>query len=64
MTKSIVEVCSDDLMRGDDGFLIFWPTSSRGAYTAQNLRDLADHIDAGNVEWEKQLNEYHAQIAP
>lgn len=38
----------DDLVHMDDGFLCFWPTSNKGAFTAQNLRKIADHLDKEN----------------
>ena len=51
-----------DLVRGDDGFFIYWPTSlaSRGALTSWMLRALADEIDRLNEPAEAALAEYFA----
>ncbi len=39
-----------DLIRGDDGLWLFWPTDNHGAYPAHLLRTIADHLDHMNSE--------------
>jgi hypothetical protein len=36
----------------DDGYVYFWPTSSCGAFSANDLRILADELDRRNKEWD------------
>lgn len=40
------------LVTGDDGYVIFWPTSNVGAYTAYDLREIADELDKRNAAWD------------
>jgi len=48
-----------EFVTGDDGFVVFWPTNGIcGAFTANNLRVIADELDRRNKEWESQLNDY------
>lgn len=57
--KSLIKLIEEagDFIIGDDGFVIFWP-SDRGAFTAHNLREIADELDKRNKEWEEQLQAY------
>ncbi len=49
-----------DIVCGDDGFWIYWPTSpgSNGALTGWMLRALADEIDRLNEASEAELAAY------
>ena len=38
-----------------DGFLYFLPASGKGHLAAHHLRAIADHLDAENEEWNKQI---------
>lgn len=49
--------------RGDiyieiDGFYVFSPHTGSGAFTASNLRDVADYLDELNEPWNKTIDEY------
>ena len=58
----LLEVVKDDLLKGDDGYVVFWPLGTgKGAYTANNLREIADEIDRRNKPWDDQLQEYMKQ---
>jgi len=39
-----------EVIRGDDGDAIYWPTCDHGAYPAHLLRDIAAHLDRLNKE--------------
>lgn len=41
----------------EDGFLRFW-VDNVGAFSAHDLRAIADHLDRENKPWQKQLDEY------
>lgn len=59
--KKLIEVIDQnkDIIAGDDGFYIFWPTRiSSGALTAQDLRIIADELDRRNAPWQSQLEKY------
>jgi hypothetical protein len=43
------------LVTGDDGYVIFWPTSNIGAYTSYDLREIAEEIDKRNKEWDDSI---------
>ncbi len=40
------------LVTGDDGYVVFWPTSNVGAYTSYDLREIADELDGRNAAWD------------
>jgi hypothetical protein len=40
---------------GDDGYVVFWPEGKNGAFTAINLRDIADELDRRNAAWDTQV---------
>jgi hypothetical protein len=44
-----------DLITGDDGYLVFWPKESRGAFNAFSLRVIADTLDRRNKVWDEQV---------
>lgn len=47
-----------DIIPGDDGFYVFWPDRFTGAFSAANLRAIADRLDELNAPWEKEINDY------
>jgi hypothetical protein len=47
-----------DIICGDDGFFVYWPTEHRGAYSPHHLRMIADELDRRNKDWEEELNKY------
>lgn len=47
-----------DIVCGDDGYYIFWPTRNHGALDAESLRIIADHLDEKNEEWDKAVYDY------
>lgn len=48
----------DDIILGDDGFYVFWPTTTKGAFAPHNLRQIADLLDEMNEPWRKDIEEY------
>jgi hypothetical protein len=46
-----------DFVAGDDGYYVFWPTTNNGAYTASDLRDIADELDRRNEKIDTLLKE-------
>lgn len=46
-----------DLLTSDDGYVIFWPTENHGAFTASDLRLIADEIDKRNKDWDETVCE-------
>lgn len=52
----MLKALGDDILAGDDGFFIFWPTTNKGAYSAHHLREIADLLDEKNAPWEQQIN--------
>ena len=44
-----------DILRGEDGYFMFWPDGRRGSLTASNLREIADGLDADNKPWDEQI---------
>lgn len=49
-----------DLVQGDDGFWIYWPTRSMGAVSAHELRYIADELDRMNAPWQADIDRYFA----
>lgn len=43
----------NEIVTGDDGYAVFWPTKGRGYHSAYELRILADILDDRNMAWEK-----------
>ncbi len=46
------------IIADESGFYVFWPSASDGAYTADNLRVIADEIDRQNAPYIKELDDY------
>ena len=47
----------EDIIPGDDGYYIFWPING-GAFTAHNLREIADELDRLNAPWDAEVKRY------
>lgn len=58
--QRLIEKVEDagDFITGDDGFVLFWPTESRGAFYSRHLRIIADELDRRNAAWEAKIAEY------
>lgn len=48
----------DEIVTLDDGFKYYWPNDNSGAFSAHNLREIADYLDSLNHEWEQRIEEY------
>ncbi len=49
----------DDFLTLEDGYWYFWPAeTNQGAYSAYNLREIADELDAMNKPWDDSVNEF------
>lgn len=49
----------DEIVTFEDGFKYFWPTNYKhGAFSAHNLREIANHLDELNREWQRDIDEY------
>jgi len=38
----------NDILAGEDGFFIFWPTRNYGSFTEEDLREIADELERKN----------------
>jgi len=47
----------NDFLYLEDGFLYFWPKNTE-AYSAHNLRELADYLDQINEKWQADIERY------
>jgi hypothetical protein len=48
----IIKAISDELVTGDDGYVVWWP-SDKGAINAWQLRVIADYLDERNKPWDE-----------
>lgn len=57
--KRIIEKAKaeNDIIMGVDGFYVYWPHRT-GAYTAYDLRMLADELDRLNEPYQNDLDAY------
>ena len=46
-----------DLLRGDDGYWVFWPNRNHGAYNEYDLLTIANLLREANRLWDKQIQE-------
>ena len=60
MAKSIIEKAKQDdqFFHLEDGFMYYFPCKYEGGLSAENLRELADYLDAQNKELQDNINEY------
>lgn len=65
MASRIIERANEagDFVTGDDGYVVFWPTLNKGAFSADVLRELADELDRRNEPWDRQMAEYFTNEA-
>jgi hypothetical protein len=47
-----------EVIAGDDGFYVYWPTNKFGTFDSRLLRQIADFLDWLNEPWQKQIEEY------
>jgi hypothetical protein len=58
MSRIIEKAIEDDQIDIlEDGFEYWFPAIGLGAYSAHNLRELADELDRRNAAWEKQIKD-------
>lgn len=57
----IVEVADErrQIIKGPDGFYVYWPNDGQSALRASDLRSLAAELDKRNREWGRVLTEAH-----
>jgi hypothetical protein len=54
----VLRVKPEDIVTFEDGYRYYWPKGfPHGAFSASNLRDIANHLDELNAEWDKQVIE-------
>lgn len=61
--ERIREIIFPELITGDDGYKIWWPTAEtfrRGGFDAHTLRLMAEILDEENQEWDSEVNKYFA----
>lgn len=51
LANRVIAVCESDFVQGDDKNVVFWPLETRGVYTSQVLRIIADEMDRRNALW-------------
>ena len=56
----LARLAAGDLVTGDDGFVIFWPVTNKGGFTAHDLRMIADELDRLNAKWSAEIDAYFA----
>ncbi len=47
-----------DFIPLEDGYYYYWPHSGKGAFSADNLRAIADELDRKNKPWDDQVQAY------
>lgn len=62
MKSHIIEKCEEDgeFDTLEDGF-VYWFPNNKGAVSSQDLRNIADELDARNAEWSKVLDNFLSQ---
>lgn len=53
--SGIAGIPSADIVCGDDGFFVYWPTGNQGAYSSHMLREIADCLDQKNLPWAERI---------
>lgn len=62
--EKVRAVVTEDLVTGDDGFKVYWPSTAKGYLTAYDLRVVADYLDELNAPWQQQMDEYFINVTP
>lgn len=59
----VIRVCTEnrEIVCGDDGFYVYWPTCNKGSLTEHDLRIIANHLAKLNEPWIKQIDECFTQ---
>jgi len=52
------DVFKKQIVRNDDGYLVYWPTENKGYLTSETLQLLADYLREQNEEWDIAMNLY------
>lgn len=55
--EALIEKIKKDIICGDDGFYVYWPTS-QGYMNEYMLRLVADVLADMNFDWQQQINKY------
>ena len=62
MTDITARIQADDIITGDDGFAVYWPERwVHGAFSAHDLRAIADELDRRNAPWAAEVEAYFDQ---
>jgi hypothetical protein len=62
MNTRLLQKADKDILRGDDGYFVYWPTENLGAYSSSHLREIADELDRRNKPWDDFITEYFEQL--
>lgn len=54
------EVVFPDIITGDDGYKVWWPTKMNGSHTEVDLRIIADYLEELNKDWDDDVKAYFA----
>lgn len=54
--KRVREAAGSDIVQGDDGFWVFWPTENKGAWNELDLVVLALELNTRNEAIQEALN--------
>ena len=50
---------TNEFVVGDDGYVMYWPSGfAGGAFSAHQLREIADELDRRNAPWQADINKY------
>jgi hypothetical protein len=57
--QRIIATCEQaiEFHASDDGFIVWWPAVNRGYLTSDDLRIIADELDARNAEWQRTIEQ-------
>jgi hypothetical protein len=57
-SSRLINLCDlhGDFVKGDDGFVVFWPIGNNGGFRSNDLRSIAAELDKRNREWAAKLN--------
>lgn len=58
LKDTFIEKIKDDIIRGDDGFSLFFPRPNEGGFPSYQLRRIADELDRRDVIIKQQYDEY------